>query len=167
MGLTYCWNCSRPIHTDASPTCPFCGVASYEVKQHHCVINGFDYDLTLVAEYYDAWKRNFLVYEQHSKNLFKSWIGLDEANSQRLWNQIVAKGSIPISYKPLAIEEIRAEEAAEKVKREAGVPKCPTCGSTNLTKIGAGSRAIDGFFFGRHSVEGRAQWRCENCGHLF
>lgn len=50
---------------------------------------------------------------------------------------------------------------------EKNLPKCPTCGSTHLTKKGAGSRMIDGWFFGRHSVEGRAQWRCENCGHLW
>lgn len=50
---------------------------------------------------------------------------------------------------------------------EKNLPKCPTCGSTKLTKKGAGARMIDGWFFGRHSVEGRAQWRCENCGHLF
>ena len=47
------------------------------------------------------------------------------------------------------------------------IPKCPTCGSTNLTKIGAATRAVDGFFFGRLSVEGRAQWRCGSCGHLW
>lgn len=51
------------------------------------------------------------------------------------------------------------------VKVEVNVPRCPTCGSTNLTKKGVGARAIDGFFFGRLSVEGRSQFRCQNCGY--
>lgn len=50
---------------------------------------------------------------------------------------------------------------------EKHIPKCPTCGSTSLTKIGALGRAVDGFFFGQLSVEGRAQWRCESCGYMW
>ena len=45
------------------------------------------------------------------------------------------------------------------------VPKCPTCGSTKLTKQTVMSRGISGFLFGRHSVEGRAQFLCDNCGY--
>lgn len=45
------------------------------------------------------------------------------------------------------------------------VPKCPTCGSTDLVKKGVGARAIDGFVFGRLSVEGRSQFRCRNCSY--
>lgn len=46
-------------------------------------------------------------------------------------------------------------------------PKCPTCGSTNVVKHGIGSRMIDGFVFGHLSVEGRAQWMCKSCGHMW
>lgn len=46
-------------------------------------------------------------------------------------------------------------------------PKCPTCGSTDLFKKSAAGRALDGFVFGRLSVEGRAQWQCKNCGYMW
>lgn len=46
-------------------------------------------------------------------------------------------------------------------------PKCPTCGSTNLTKQGIAGRAVSSFLFGGLSPEGRAQWLCKNCGHMW
>lgn len=48
-----------------------------------------------------------------------------------------------------------------------GVPRCPTCRSTSLTKLTAATRAIDSLFFGRLSVEARAQFRCNKCGYLW
>lgn len=45
------------------------------------------------------------------------------------------------------------------------VPRCPTCGSTNIQKVGVMSRAIDGAVFGRLSVEGKTQFACKNCGY--
>lgn len=47
------------------------------------------------------------------------------------------------------------------------IPKCPACGSTKLQKLGIGTRAIDGFFFGRMSPEARAQFWCRNCDYRF
>lgn len=47
------------------------------------------------------------------------------------------------------------------------IPRCPTCGSTDLTRLGIMARAIDGAVFGKLSVEGRAQFRCNNCGYMW
>lgn len=62
-------------------------------------------------------------------------------------------------------EPTLAQVATQVQAHKKDLPKCPTCGSTNLTKKGAGARMIDGWFFGRHSVEGRAQFLCDNCGY--
>lgn len=67
----------------------------------------------------------------------------------------------------LKAQSRKQADAAKQAKPTINVPQCPTCGSTDLTKIGAGTRAIDGFFFGRLSVEGRAQWRCNKCSHMW
>ena len=53
----------------------------------------------------------------------------------------------------------------EKATQTQYIPRCPTCGSTKLTKQSVVSRGISGFLFGRHSVEGRAQFLCNNCGY--
>lgn len=50
---------------------------------------------------------------------------------------------------------------------EKSVPSCPTCHSTRLTKLSAGTRFIDRMFFGVFSPESRAQFRCEDCGYLW
>ena len=165
MGITKCWNCERMIHTDASPTCPFCGVAAYEVKRHHCIINMLDYDFTNVYICLENIRNGRIWDKDAGVAIIKSYTGLDYENSKRLWRRIVSHSEVPKSYKPIAIEEIQAEEAAEKAKREEGIPRCPTCRSTNIQKLGVASRAIDGFVYGRHSVEGRAQFWCKNCNY--
>lgn len=50
---------------------------------------------------------------------------------------------------------------------EKPVPSCPTCHSTRLTKLSAGSRFIDRMFFGVFSPEAKAQFRCMDCGYMF
>lgn len=62
-------------------------------------------------------------------------------------------------------EPTLAQVAAQTQTPEKNLPRCPTCGSTNLQKLNAAIRAIDGWFFGRHSVEGRAQFWCKNCNY--
>ena len=69
-----------------------------------------------------------------------------------------------IKAKYPSVEHLIVEPVAQV---EQNVPRCPTCGSTNLVKYGAGARAISGFVFGRLSVEGRAQWQCKNCNHMW
>lgn len=67
----------------------------------------------------------------------------------------------------------RNEEAIKVERKSDGIYdfesasqiKCPTCGSTHVTRISAGTRMIDGAVFGTLSVEGRAQFRCESCGY--
>lgn len=45
------------------------------------------------------------------------------------------------------------------------VPKCPTCQSTNITKISATSRALHGVAFGLFSKTARSQFECKDCGY--
>lgn len=64
-------------------------------------------------------------------------------------------------------EAIEAERKSDGTYDSGPAPqiKCPTCGSTHVTKLSAGTRMIDGAVYGKLSVEGRAQFRCENCGY--
>lgn len=60
---------------------------------------------------------------------------------------------------------MQAAHAANEAARIAALPKCPTCQSINIEKVPISSRILDGFFFGRHSIEGRAQFHCKNCDY--
>ena len=48
---------------------------------------------------------------------------------------------------------------------EESVPKCPTCQSTNIERIGAVTRGVAAGLFGLFSSTARSQFVCENCGY--
>lgn len=50
-------------------------------------------------------------------------------------------------------------------KQQLNVPKCPTCNSTNISKIGGLNRALHGYAFGLFSKTARSQFECKNCGY--
>lgn len=54
-----------------------------------------------------------------------------------------------------------------QVKQESNVPKCPTCQSTNIRKIGAGERAASVLGLGIFSKKINKTWKCNNCGHTW
>lgn len=65
----------------------------------------------------------------------------------------------------LKMSQFRTQVNQQKQQQENNVPKCPTCGSTNLKKISglskAGSVALCGVFAaGRTSKT----WHCNKCG---
>lgn len=52
----------------------------------------------------------------------------------------------------------------DKVK-QANVPKCPTCNSTDIKKISVMSKAVGATMFGLFSKTARSQFKCKNCGY--
>lgn len=44
-------------------------------------------------------------------------------------------------------------------------PKCPTCGSTNICKIGFGERMLSVGTFGLLSKKMNKTFKCKNCGY--
>ena len=50
---------------------------------------------------------------------------------------------------------------------ESNIPKCPTCGSTKLSKISTASKAGSVFLFGLLSQKVKKTWHCDNCKYEF
>ena len=50
-------------------------------------------------------------------------------------------------------------------KQPSNLPKCPTCGSTNIKKISVVSKAGGMFMFGIFSKTAKSQFQCEDCGY--
>lgn len=58
------------------------------------------------------------------------------------------------------------EECSQReIKDEVNVPKCPTCGSTNIEKISSFDKAAGAVMFGLFSKTARSQFKCKNCGY--
>ena len=56
-------------------------------------------------------------------------------------------------------------EQQAKKEESANLPKCPTCGSTNIEKISVAQKAAGGFLFGLFSSNVRKTMKCNNCGY--
>lgn len=59
-------------------------------------------------------------------------------------------------------ERRKAEEEAAK---PVYTPKCPTCGSPDIERIGAGEKVVSAAMFGLFSRKIHKQFRCKNCGY--
>lgn len=113
---------------------------------------------------------------------YRRWIAADDTGKAKILSEI----NQPKEYKPMygpgnhpeRIEEAEKTDAKirrylEKEKEQAGieaakpkyVPKCPTCGSPNLSKIGAGSKLLDVAFWGFASGKVKKTFHCNNCGY--
>ena len=91
--------------------------------------------------------------------------------SRNLYNQY---HNNPIKYKrQIAIKyykNIQKEEFAKKQKQmnqslSNNIPKCPTCGSTNLKKITATQKASNAVLFGLFGNKRKKQFHCNTCGY--
>lgn len=74
-------------------------------------------------------------------------------------NELKEKDPIEFQLK-LADFEIKWQEMK---KARDTTPKCPTCGSTNIQRISASSKAGSVFLFGLMSQKVKHQWHCNNC----
>lgn len=73
-------------------------------------------------------------------------------------------------YERLDMESNRAKlqkevERQEKVQREQNIPKCPTCGSTNVHKISTGKKALGFATVGIFSSNFGKTMECKQCGY--
>lgn len=50
------------------------------------------------------------------------------------------------------------------LKNEPNIPKCITCGSTNIQKISTGSKVMGAAMFGLFSKTAKSQFKCNDCG---
>lgn len=70
-------------------------------------------------------------------------------------------------YKQNHPDEEEAENGLMVKKQLSNLPKCPTCGSTNIRKIKTGERTASIIGFGIFSRKANKTWKCENCGYLW
>ena len=71
-------------------------------------------------------------------------------------------------YERLGMEENRSNfqkevERQEKLQRGQNIPKCPTCGSTNVKHISTLNRAVSIGVFGLFSSKIGKNYECQNC----
>ena len=107
----------------------------------------------------------------HDENYYyeksEQLVGDKSYSRQILIDEEVSKNPL---YNPNT-EVHNAEVEFEKMKKEifspkaaeSNVPKCPTCGSTDIKSISTLKRAAHAYAFGLFSKTARSQFECRNC----
>lgn len=162
MSLLKCVECGGIVSSKAA-ACPHCGCPVKLENGTVCIIDGVEHDLEKILE---LSKQNHVGPPRGEawKILVEKKI-LSDDDFWELWEVICQTGKIPAEFNSGDLAEDIL--AAAGIATAVGQPQCPACKSTDLTKVSVTSRAIDGLVFGRLSVEGRAQFRCNKCGYQF
>ena len=108
----------------------------------------------------DEEKEDWLKYPMPAKDIS----GMDSDLVKKNQNEATAydtKIKAEIQEK-LDEEKRKAEEEAAK---PVYTPKCPTCGSPDLEKIGTASKVLDVAFWGFASGKVKKTFHCNNCGY--
>ena len=82
----------------------------------------------------------------------------------KLHNEDIIEYELKMSQFRNQLEQKRANERARRQQQTQNMPKCPTCGSTNIEKISVGKKIGGSFLFGIFSSDVRNTMHCKDCG---
>lgn len=152
MALIDCPECGGKVSTKAE-NCPHCGYPIYMDVLNQFEFKGKTYDISFIIKLLDKGDKSMAEVEivDLIKKDLDSKNGADEIGLA--WEEIFAK-----------YRKCKGPIPGEETEQQP-VAKCPTCGSTNIEVIGAGTRLMAGAMFGLASKTSRSQFRCKNCGY--
>lgn len=78
--------------------------------------------------------------------------------------QLKEKDPIEFQLKLAQFKSTTVQQESVKPQKQ-NVPKCPTCGSTKLSKVSAMSKAGSVIMWGLFSQKVKKTWHCGNCGY--
>ena len=87
----------------------------------------------------------------------------DYSTGQRIQRQSNPSSNRPTSPSQYSTTYTRDNTPAKVWSAPQNVPKCPTCGSTNIHKISTASKAGSVALWGIFSRKVHKQWHCDNC----
>lgn len=81
-----------------------------------------------------------------------------------LHNKDIVEYELKMSQFRNQVEQQKGIQNTQSTVKQDNIPKCPTCGSTNIEKISIGKKAFGGMMFGIFSSDVRKSMHCKNCG---
>lgn len=100
-----------------------------------------------------------------------------EQNEQRLFDEVISKSpefDINLYNNKDSILQQKQQQQEESINRgkaileeQNRVPKCPSCGSANISKIGVVGRAVSFKLVGFASSKIGKTHKCNNCGTMW
>lgn len=90
------------------------------------------------------------------------------SNDVRLYQSMIQLYNDDIIEYELKMSQFRTQyeqqESTKQIQEEKNIPKCPTCGSTNIEKISVGKKIGGSMLFGLFSSDVRNTMHCKDCG---
>lgn len=151
--LMYCKKCGRVVQR--AKICDICGSVTYQVPTQYLMK---DVDFLIDSKLED----------QFIEECVKSSPEFDEY----LFNnrdKIRAQKSAEYERDMAIGDAIRQGADVKTAFRNGGqnMPKCPTCGSTNIRKMGGVERGTSIWAFGIFSKKINKTFKCGNCGYTW
>ncbi len=150
----YCPICGMDRQMAKNTTCDWCGNKIEMVESIH----PHQYYREEAQRRYNK-KYIFNVTEEEAHSIL-----LEEARNNPLFDEELSK-----RYFEQWRNEVHAANATNpyfnQVIKNNKTPKCPTCDSTNISKISTASKVMGGAMFGLFSKTARSQFKCNNCGY--
>lgn len=137
--------------------CPECGKEISD-KAKCCIHCGYPLDEISSNEYKDISTRECLTEKEDTHNFSQ------KINSS--FDKINYTQKQPETLRDLVQKrdsETKNIEIVESQPIPKPTPKCPTCGSTDISKISATSKAVSVGLFGIFSPKIRKQFHCNSC----
>ena len=153
--IHYCPICGMSEQLCSNKICDWCGNEIQMVESMH----DFKYYTEKAQQVYSK-KYNFDVTEEEEHSIL-----LEEARNNPLFDEELAKKMFNKWKKQSEKAADIWEENYYKKKEEKNVPKCPTCGSTNIKKLSTASKVMGAATFGLFSKTAKSQFKCSNCGY--
>lgn len=152
--------------------CPVCGRSSYFLlDKTHCPSCGKCFGN---IDIYKA-KHNYIYYCEEAKKRFPpDEVGHMEKKGEYRWIEILEEevAQNPLFDKEIYESRIKAEQEEWESRPKyvpkplnSNLPKCPTCGSTNIKKISDTAKVAGALMFGLLSKTAKSQFKCNNCGY--
>ena len=98
--------------------------------------------------------------EDEAIKYIKEFFECDDDTAKDAFEIFKEKMGEPPSPQQIAYANAVARELLNK-------PKCPTCNSTNVEKIGTGERVASVVMFGIFSKKINKSFKCKNCGYTW
>lgn len=148
--------------------CPKCGeifgshIPYDSNKKEKCVKCQFTdaLDTGLTAVDLDNFLNHSKYEEWHEteRELRKKYTINSDVFDQELYNKIIRE-----EYKRYHLNDDVVTTPAKPVVKN--IPKCPTCGSTNIEKISATKKLAGSMLFGLFSKDAKSTFHCKNCNY--
>ena len=163
--LLFCNNCGKVSMSSVNKIgdkCLTCETGTF-------IGTGIDYDIAdaeVTKEYKEAHNGDYPSLKVTNEMLREKYFygKLDGSSNS------VAVGKREYSESPEGIEEQNQQTRKwmrSQQNGNVGVPKCPTCGSSNIRKISTGERMVSVGMLGLFSKKINKSFKCNSCGYTW